>query len=59
MKSMRIEANLEALGLPEPVKPPPGIELSFAWIRVRGDRAYAPAPNPSTLTTRSQERSAR
>ena len=56
---MRIEANLEELGLPEPVKPPPGIELSFAWIRVRGDRAYAPAPNPSTLTTRSQERSAR
>ena len=56
---MRIEARLEELGLalPEPVKPPPGIELSFAWIRVRGDRAYG--PDPSTPKARSQDRLAR
>jgi enamine deaminase RidA (YjgF/YER057c/UK114 family) len=38
----RIEAKLEALGLvlPEPLQPPPGIVLPFAWVRVRGDRAY-------------------
>src|SRR5918994_5817684 len=46
---MRIEARLEEVGLalPEPVKPAPGIELSFAWIRVRGNRAYVSGPlNP-------------
>ena len=45
---MRIEARLEELGLalPEPVKPAPGIELSFAWIRMRGDRAYVSDPEP-------------
>ena len=31
---MQIEAKLEDLGLalPEPAKPPPGIELSFEWV---------------------------
>jgi hypothetical protein len=39
---MRIEAKLEAMGLelPPPLKPPPGIEFPFTWVRVRGNRAY-------------------
>lgn len=37
-----IETKLEAMGLalPAPLKPPPGVVLPFAWVRVRGDRAY-------------------
>ena len=26
--------------MPEPIKVPPGLVLPFAWVRVRGDRAY-------------------
>ena len=39
---MRIEAKLRSLGLtlPEPLKVPPGMNLPFAWVRVRGNRAY-------------------
>jgi enamine deaminase RidA (YjgF/YER057c/UK114 family) len=39
---MKIEQKLERmrLELPAPFKPPPGIELPFAWVRVRGNRAY-------------------
>ena len=39
---MKIELKLERmkLALPAPFKPPPGIELPFAWVRVRGNRAY-------------------
>ena len=39
---MRIEAKLEAMGLrlPEPLQPPPGVELPFAMARVRGNRVY-------------------
>ena len=39
---MRIEAKLEAMGLelPEPLRLPLGIALPFAWVRVRGNRAY-------------------
>jgi enamine deaminase RidA (YjgF/YER057c/UK114 family) len=39
---MRVEAKLEELGLtlPEPPKLPPGVQLSFAWVRVHQDRAY-------------------
>jgi hypothetical protein len=39
---MRIETKLADLGLvlPEPPRVPPGITLSFAWVRVRGNRAY-------------------
>lgn len=39
---MRIEAKLEELGLvlPEPMQAPPGLRLPFAWVRVRGNRAY-------------------
>jgi enamine deaminase RidA (YjgF/YER057c/UK114 family) len=38
----RIEAKLGELGLtlPEPLTPPPGIVFPFAWVRVRGNRAY-------------------
>ena len=36
-----IEAKLQAKGLvlPEATKPPPGVKLPFAWVRVRGNRA--------------------
>jgi enamine deaminase RidA (YjgF/YER057c/UK114 family) len=40
---MHIEAKLEQLGLllPEPMQTPPGgLRLPFAWVRVRGNRAY-------------------
>jgi enamine deaminase RidA (YjgF/YER057c/UK114 family) len=39
---MHIEAKLEDLGLvlPEPMQVPPGLRLPFAWVRVRGNRAY-------------------
>ncbi len=39
---MKVEEKLEELGLvlPEPAQTPPGLELPFAWVRVRGDRAY-------------------
>jgi enamine deaminase RidA (YjgF/YER057c/UK114 family) len=39
---MKVEAKLEELGLvlPEPIKVPHGLMLPFAWVRVRGDRAY-------------------
>ena len=40
--AMKIEAKLEAMGLelPPPLEPPPGMEFPFAWVRVRGNRAY-------------------
>jgi enamine deaminase RidA (YjgF/YER057c/UK114 family) len=39
---MRIEARLHELGLtlPEPLKPPPGMLLPFAPVRMRGTRAF-------------------
>jgi enamine deaminase RidA (YjgF/YER057c/UK114 family) len=39
---MHIEAKLEALGLelPEPFAAPPGTQLPFSWVRIRGNRAY-------------------
>ena len=38
----RIEQRLADLGLelPAEVKLPPGVRVSFAWVRVRGDRAF-------------------
>ena len=38
----RIEAKIAELGLtlPEPLQPPPGVVLPFAWVRMRGNRAY-------------------
>ncbi len=39
---MRVEEKLEEMGLvlPGPPKIPEGVRLPFAWVRVRGDRAY-------------------
>lgn len=48
---MRVEAKLEELGLrlPAPIKPLPEVQLSFAWVRIRGDRAYASGHGPLNL----------
>ncbi len=45
---MQVEAKLEALGLllPEPLKAPPGMRLPFAYVRVRGNRAYIAGHGP-------------
>jgi enamine deaminase RidA (YjgF/YER057c/UK114 family) len=45
---MKVEAKLKELGLvlPEPVKPPPGVAVPFAWVRVYGDRAYISGHGP-------------
>jgi len=45
---MRIEQRLERLGivLPEPVKLPPGVEVTFAWVRLFADRAYLSGHGP-------------
>ena len=45
---MQIEAKLEALGLvlPDPLKAPPGMRLPFAYVRVRGNRAYIAGHGP-------------
>lgn len=45
---MRIEEKLEAMGLVLPGAPkiPEGVRLPFAWVRVRGDRAYISGHGP-------------
>jgi hypothetical protein len=45
---MHVEAKLEELGLtlPEAPKLPPGVRLSFAWVRVHQDRAYVAGQGP-------------
>jgi enamine deaminase RidA (YjgF/YER057c/UK114 family) len=45
---MRVEAKLEELGLalPEPAKLPPGVQASFAWVRIYGDRVYVSGHAP-------------
>jgi hypothetical protein len=45
---MQIEAKLQSLGLvlPEPPKIPPGVKISFAWVRVRGNRANVAGHGP-------------
>jgi enamine deaminase RidA (YjgF/YER057c/UK114 family) len=39
---MDIERRLDELGLtlPPPAALPPGVEIPFAWVRVRGNRAF-------------------
>lgn len=43
-----IETRLAELGLvlPKPVQLPPGVELPFAFVRVRGNRAYVAGHGP-------------
>jgi enamine deaminase RidA (YjgF/YER057c/UK114 family) len=45
---MEIERKLESLGLalPPALKPPPGMNLPFAFVRVRGNRAYIAGHGP-------------
>jgi enamine deaminase RidA (YjgF/YER057c/UK114 family) len=45
---MRIEARLRERGLtlPEPVKVPPGVRIPFAFVRIRGQRAYVAGHAP-------------
>ena len=45
---MRVEEKLREMGLvlPAPPKVPPGVRLPFAWVRVRGDRAYISGHGP-------------
>jgi enamine deaminase RidA (YjgF/YER057c/UK114 family) len=45
---MHVEAKLEELGLTLPEAPqlPPGVQLSFAWVRVHQDRAYVSGQGP-------------
>jgi len=44
----KIESRLEELGLvlPEPLKLPPEVELTFPWVRVHGNRAYVSGHGP-------------
>lgn len=48
---MQIEAKLEALGLvlPAPVKTPPDVRLPFAFVRIRGNRAYISGHGPQNV----------
>lgn len=43
-----VEAKLASLGLqlPAPIKLPPGVVLSFPWVRVHGDRAFVSGHGP-------------
>ncbi len=45
---LTIEAKLQEMGLtlPGPLKLPPGLVLPFAWVRVRGNRAYISGHGP-------------
>ncbi len=45
---MHIEARLQQLGLvlPAPVNPPAGVRFPFAFVRVRGDRAFVSGHGP-------------
>jgi enamine deaminase RidA (YjgF/YER057c/UK114 family) len=46
---MLIGDRLHALGLelPAPTRPPAGVVLPFAWVRVVGDRAYVSGHGPT------------
>jgi hypothetical protein len=47
---MDVEQRLRELGLvlPPPPKVPPGIDIPFAFVRVRGNRAYVAGHGPQT-----------
>ena len=44
----RVESRLNELGLvlPQPLKLPPGVVLTFPWVRVHGNRAYVSGHGP-------------
>lgn len=46
--AMRVEAKLEELGLvlPEPIQPPPGVLLPFAFARAEGRHVYIAGHGP-------------
>ena len=48
MSGQSVEAKLEEMGLdlPGPVQVPPGVRLPFAFVRVRGNRAYISGHGP-------------
>ncbi|CAN5586529.1 RidA family protein [soil metagenome] len=43
-----VESRLDELGLvlPEQMRLPPGVHLPFAWVRIRGNRAYISGHGP-------------
>jgi enamine deaminase RidA (YjgF/YER057c/UK114 family) len=45
---MSIRARLAERGLvlPAPTRPPPGVVLPFAWVRIAGDRAFVSGHGP-------------
>ncbi|HEY4024265.1 MAG TPA: RidA family protein [Pseudonocardiaceae bacterium] len=45
---MHIERRIAELGLvlPEPLTPPPGVELPFPFVRIRGTRAFVSGHGP-------------
>jgi enamine deaminase RidA (YjgF/YER057c/UK114 family) len=45
---MRVEAKLAELGLvlPEPARVPPGVNLPFPWVRLRGNRLFVSGHGP-------------
>ena len=46
---MHIERRLAELGLvlPKPLTPPPGVELPFPFVRIRGSRAFVSGHGPT------------
>ena len=48
MGAMSIERRIADLGLvlPAPLTPPPGVELPFPFVRVRGNRAFVSGHGP-------------
>ena len=54
---MRIEARIAELGLviPAPLQVPPGLQMPFAWVRVRGNRAYISGHVPQEADGRLAE----
>lgn len=57
---MHVEAKLKALGLrlPAPARIPQGVQLPFALVRTRGNRAYVSGHRPRTPTAPLRGRSA-
>jgi hypothetical protein len=58
---MRIEQRLDELGLvlPQTAQVPPGIKISFSWVRVHGNRAFVSGMERSRRTAHPPDPSAR